>query len=46
MCYLVELKKIIIRQLDIKVVQFVTISRPTVYSEYAPYHFVGTEQEF
>ena len=24
----------------------VTISRPTAYGEYAPYHFVDTEQEF
>ena len=28
------------------VVQLVTISRPTAYGEYAPYHFVDTEQEF
>ena len=27
-------------------VQLVTISRPTAYGEYAPYHFVDTEQEF
>lgn len=26
--------------------RFVTISRPTAYGEYAPYHFVDTEQEF
>lgn len=26
--------------------QLVTISRPTAYGEYAPYHFVDTEQEF
>ena len=26
--------------------QLVTISRPTAYDEYAPYHFVDTEQEF
>ena len=26
--------------------QLVTISRPTAYGEYAPYHFVNTEQEF
>ena len=24
----------------------VMISRPTAYGEYAPYHFVDTEQEF
>ena len=27
-------------------VQLVTINRPTAYGEYAPYHFVDTEQEF
>ncbi len=27
-------------------VQLVTINRPTAYREYAPYHFVDTEQEF
>lgn len=39
--HLVELK----RELY-KGVQLVTISRPTAYGEYAPYHFVDTEQEF
>ena len=29
-----------------KGVQLVTISRPTAYGEYAPYHFVDTEEEF
>ena len=29
-----------------KGVLLVTISRPTAYGEYAPYHFVDTEQEF
>lgn len=27
-------------------IQFVTISRPTAYGEYAPYRFVETEEEF
>ncbi len=29
-----------------KGVQLVTISRPTAYGEYAPYHFAETEVEF
>lgn len=29
-----------------KGVQLVTISRPTAYGEYAPYHFADMEQEF
>ena len=41
--HLVELK----RELNQAVgVQLVTISRPTAYGEYAPYHFLDTEQEF
>ena len=28
-----------------KCVQLVTISRPTAYGEYAPYHFVDIEEE-
>ena len=27
-------------------IQLVTISRPTAYGEYAPYHFVDSEKEF
>ena len=27
-------------------IQLVTISRPEAYGEYAPYHFVQTEDEF
>ncbi len=37
-------------QLDDKVagrgIQIVTISRPTAYGEYAPYHFAKDEDEF
>lgn len=29
-----------------KHIQFVTISRPSAYGEYAPYHFVDTIPEF
>ena len=48
--HLVELKRELNRELNREVgykgVQLVTISRPTAYGEYAPYHFVDTEQEF
>ena len=27
-------------------IQLVTISRPSAYGEYEPYHFVDTEEEF
>ena len=27
-------------------VQLVTLSRPTAFGEYAPYHFIDTEEEF
>ena len=27
-------------------IQLITISRPSAYGEYAPYHIVDTEQEF
>jgi hypothetical protein len=42
----VELKRELNREVGYKGVQLVTISRPTAYGEYAPYHFVDTEQEF
>ena len=44
--HLVELKRELNQAVGYKGVQLVTISRPTVYGEYAPYHFVDTEQEF
>lgn len=44
--HLVELKRELNEAVGYKGVQLVTISRPTVYGEYAPYHFVDTEQEF
>ncbi|MCM1144659.1 MAG: hypothetical protein NC318_10130 [Blautia sp.] len=31
---------------DYKKIQLVTISRPSAYGEYEPYHFVDTEAEF
>ena len=44
--HLVELKRELNQAVVYKGVQLVTISRPTAYGEYAPYHFVDAEQEF
>lgn len=44
--HLVELKRKLNKAVGYKGVQLVTISRPTAYGEYAPYHFVDTEEEF
>ena len=44
--HLVELKRELNKAVGYKGIQLVTISRPTAYGEYAPYHFVDTEQEF
>lgn len=44
--HLVELKRKLNKAVGYKGVQLVTISRPTAYGEYAPYHFADTEQEF
>lgn len=43
---LVALKEELNNSVGFKGVQLVTISRPMAYGEYAPYHFVDTEQEF
>lgn len=40
--HLIELKRELNEDKD---VQFATISRPAVYGEHVPYHFVDTEQE-
>ena len=44
--HLVEKKREFIYAVVYKGFLFVTISRPTAFGEYAPYHFVDTEQEF
>ncbi len=44
--HLVDLKKKIINEVGTDKIQLVTISRPSAYGEYEPYHFVDTEQEF
>ena len=43
---LVELKRELNNAVGYKGVQIVTISRPTAYGEYAPYHFIDSEREF
>lgn len=44
--HLVELKRELNREVGYKGVQLVTISRPTAYGEYAPYHFVDGTMKF
>ena len=44
--HLVEMKRELNKAVGLKGVQLVTISRPMAYGEYAPYHFIDTEQEF
>ena len=44
--HLVELKHLLNDAVGNTGVQLVTISRPTAYGEYAPYHFADTEEEF
>lgn len=44
--HLAELKSELDDAVGFKGVQLVTLSRPTAYMEYAPYHFVDTVQEF
>lgn len=44
--HLAELKHELNNSVGHRGVQLVTISRPTAYGEYAPYHFVDTEKEF
>lgn len=44
--HLAELKSELDQAVGFKGVQLVVLSRPTAYMEYAPYHFVDTEQEF
>ena len=44
--HLADMKSELDDAVGFKGVQIVAISRPTAYGEYAPYHFVDTEQEF
>lgn len=43
---LVELKKEIYRKVGHECIELVTISRPSIYGEYAPYRIVETIEEF
>jgi len=43
---IVELKRKLNKAVSYKGVQLVTLSRPTAFGEYAPYHFIDTEEEF
>lgn len=44
--HLVELKRFLNELVAAKGIQLVTISRPTAFGEYAPYHFAQNEEEF
>lgn len=44
--HLVELKHELNDAVGLKGVQILTISRPTAYGEYAPYHIIDDEEEF
>lgn len=44
--HLAEFKRSIIDEIGYDAIQLVTISRPSAYGEYEPYHFVESEAEF
>lgn len=44
--HLSEYKRELIKKIGYDRIQLVTISRPSAYGEYEPYHFVDTEDEF
>ena len=44
--HLVNLKRTLNKEVGVKGIQLVTISRPTAYVDYAPYTFAKNEQEF
>ena len=44
--HLSELKQRIESKIGYERIQLVTISRPSAYGEYEPYHFVDSEAEF
>lgn len=44
--HLVDLKERLLQEIGYERIQLVTISRPSAYGEYEPYHFIDTEQEF
>lgn len=44
--HLSEFKRKVEAEVGYDKIQLVTISRPSAYSEYEPYHFVDTKEEF
>lgn len=44
--HLSEFKRSIEKKVGYDKIQLVTISRPSAYGEYEPYHIVDSEQEF
>ena len=44
--HLAEFKRSIEKKVGYDKIQLVTISRPSAYGEYEPYHMVDSEQEF
>ena len=44
--HLAEFKRSIEKRVGYDKIQLVTISRPSAYGEYEPYHIVDSEQEF
>ena len=44
--HLSQLKREIESEVGYDKIQLVTISRPSAYGEYEPYHFVDSEREF
>ncbi|MCD8005574.1 MAG: hypothetical protein LUF29_01160 [Oscillospiraceae bacterium] len=44
--HLVDFKHKLSKEVDIRKIQLVTISRPSAYGEYEPYRFVDSESEF
>ena len=44
--HLSEFKRMIEQKVGYEKIQLVTISRPSAYGEYEPYHFVDSKEEF
>lgn len=44
--HLADFKEKLMQTVGYDTIQLVTISRPSAYGEYEPYHFAETEQEF
>ncbi len=44
--HLAEFKQKLLSEVDVDKIQLVTISRPSAYGEYEPYHFADTESDF